>query len=116
MIPFSTFVPSFFKDYIKHMFKKERRISKYITLDTLAQKFNYDKAYLGKLIFKSSDYSFNYLRNYYRIKKSCQLLQFTDHSIAEISNLTGYSSPNHFERCFHQIMKISPSQYRKNNQ
>ena len=86
-----------------------------ITLDALAQKFNYDKAYLGKLIFKSSGYSFNYLRNYYRIKKSCQLLQFTDHSIAEISNLTGYSSPNHFERCFHQIIKISPSQYRKNN-
>ncbi|ARD07343.1 hypothetical protein B1745_07045 [Lactobacillus amylolyticus] len=53
--------------------------------------------------------------DYYRIKKSCQLLQFTDHSIAEISNLTCYSSPNHFERCFHQIMKISPSQYRKNN-
>lgn len=86
-----------------------------ISLDALAQKFSYDKAYFGKLIQKNSGYSFNYLRNYYRIKKSCQLLQFTDHSIAEISRMTGYSSPNHFERCFHQIMNISPTQFRKNN-
>lgn len=84
-----------------------------ITLPSLSQSFNYDKDYLGKLIKRNTGYSFNYLRNYYRIKKSCQLLQFSDKSIDEISRMTGYSSPNHFERCFRQITNTSPTRFRK---
>lgn len=84
-----------------------------ITLLTLAQEFGYDKAYLGKLINKSTGHSFNYLRNYYRIHQACQLLNYTDQSIGTISRVVGYSSPNHFERCFKELMDLSPSNYRK---
>lgn len=83
-----------------------------ITLTQVSQKFSYDKAYLGKLIAKNTGQSFNSLRNYYRIQKSCYLLKFTDYSIEKISIETGYSSPNHYERCFKQIMKQTPTKYR----
>lgn len=86
-----------------------------IKLEQIAKKIGYDKAYLGKLIIKNTGHSFNYLRNYYRISNSCQLLQFTDYSIEKISIKTGYSSPNHYERCFRQLMKTTPTKYRSNN-
>ncbi|MCH5382210.1 helix-turn-helix domain-containing protein [Lactobacillus paragasseri] len=82
----------------------------------MAKKLGYDKAYLGKLIIKNTNHSFNYLRNYYRIHNSCQLLQFTDYSIEKISIKTGYSSPNHYERCFRQLMKTTPTKYRLNKE
>lgn len=86
-----------------------------VTLTQISQKFSYDKAYLGKLITKNTGQSFNSLRNYYRIQNSCYLLKFTDYSIEKISIETGYSSPNHYERCFKQIMKQTPSKYRSLN-
>lgn len=89
--------------------------SKTVTLSNIAQQFGYDKAYLGKLIRNHTGYSFNYLRNYYRIQHSQQLLTYTDYKIDEISSLIGYNSPNHFERCFHNLMGMSPTEYRKNN-
>lgn len=85
-----------------------------IELNQIAKKLGYDKAYLGKLIIQNTNHSFNYLRNYYRIHNSCQLLQFTDYSIEKISIKTGYSSPNHYERCFRQLMKTTPTKYRSN--
>ena len=84
-----------------------------ITLSILSQKFNYNPDYLGKLIKKNTGKSFNYLRNYYRIQKSCNLLKYTTTSIDEISLTVGYNSPNHFERCFQQFEKVSPRKYRK---
>lgn len=84
-----------------------------ITLSELSQKFNYNPDYLGKLIKKNTNRTFNYLRNYYRIQKSCNLLKYTTASIDEISSTVGYNSPNHFERCFQQFEKVSPRKYRK---
>lgn len=90
---------------------KEKSAS--ITLTALSKKFGYDKAYLGKLINKSTGHSFNYLRNYYRLKYSCQLLKYGNDSIEIISEKAGYNSPNHFERCFRELFKETPSRYRK---
>ena len=85
-----------------------------VKLKDLAEQFNYDKAYLGKMIFKKTGHSFNYLRNYYRINKSCTLLKFTDDSISSISAQVVYSSVNIFERCFLKMLDVTPSTYRKN--
>lgn len=85
-----------------------------VNLDLLSQKFGYDKAYLGKLIKQNTGHSFSYLRNYHRIKNSRRLLEYTDKNIEKISIEVGYTSPNHFERCFRQLMNTSPLKYRKN--
>lgn len=84
-----------------------------VKLKELARQYNYDKAYLGKLISKKTGHSFNYLRNYYRIQKSCNLLKYTDDSISSISEQTGFSSVNNFERNFRHLCKLTPSSYRR---
>ena len=87
-----------------------------VKLKDLARQYNYDKAYLGKLISKKTGHSFNYLRNYYRIQKSCNLLKYTDDSINSISEQVGYSSVNSFERSFQTILHLTPSAYRKKSE
>lgn len=84
-----------------------------VKLKELARRYNYDKAYLGKLISKKTGHSFNYLRNYYRIQRSCNLLKYTDDSISSISEQTGFSSVNSFERNFRQLCMLTPSSYRR---
>ncbi|MBP2058259.1 YesN/AraC family two-component response regulator [Lactobacillus colini] len=84
-----------------------------VNLDFLSKNYGYDKAYLGKLIKQNTGHSFNYLRNYYRIQNSRRLLEFSDKSIAIISQEVGYNSPNHFERCFQKFMGTSPIKYRQ---
>ncbi|WP_294603702.1 AraC family transcriptional regulator [uncultured Lactobacillus sp.] len=84
-----------------------------VKLKDLARQYNYDKAYLGKLISKKTGHSFNYLRNYYRIQKSCNLLKYTDDSINSISEQVGYSSVNSFERSFQTVLHLTPSAYRR---
>lgn len=84
-----------------------------VNLDLLSRKFGYEKAYLGKLIKQSTGYSFNYLRNYHRIRNSCYLLKYTDKTVETISIEVGYNSPNHFTRCFCQLRNTSPIKYRR---
>ena len=48
-----------------------------------------------------------------RIEYAKRLLQNTDKTNYEISNLIGYKSEYHFSRKFKKLVGISPSQFRK---
>lgn len=48
-----------------------------------------------------------------RIKKACELLRDTDLTISEIFVECGFDSANYFSRVFKQVMGMSPSEYRK---
>lgn len=48
-----------------------------------------------------------------RINLACSLIHETDLSMDEISELTGFVDANYFSRQFKNIMKISPSSYKK---
>lgn len=56
---------------------------------------------------------FNYI-NRVRITKACAMLTCTDKKIADISAGCGFNNISYFNRTFKQIMKESPSVYRKN--
>lgn len=56
---------------------------------------------------------FNYI-NRVRITKACEMLTRTDKKIADISAGCGFNNISYFNRTFKQIMKESPSVYRKN--
>ncbi len=56
---------------------------------------------------------FNYI-NRVRITKACGMLTCTDKKIADISAGCGFNNISYFNRTFKQIMKESPSVYRKN--
>ncbi len=56
---------------------------------------------------------FGYI-NRVRITKACSMLTGTDKKIADISSRCGFNNISYFNRAFKQIMKESPSEYRKN--
>lgn len=56
---------------------------------------------------------FHYI-NRVRITKACGMLTHTDQKIADISAGCGFNNISYFNRIFKQIMKESPSSYRKN--
>lgn len=55
---------------------------------------------------------FEYLLEY-RIEKSLPLLIKGEDSITSIAQMVGFSNPAYFGKVFHQVMRCSPSDYRK---
>lgn len=50
-----------------------------------------------------------------RLKKAAELLATGNYKVYEVSDITGFSSPNHFHRSFLKMYKLSPSQFIKDN-
>lgn len=48
-----------------------------------------------------------------RIRESCHLLEQTNHRLADISNMVGFSSPSYFSQCFRRMVGKSPADYRR---
>lgn len=55
---------------------------------------------------------YNYLVKY-RINKSCELLQSTEHSITEIARRVGFSHVNHFIQSFKKHRDMTPKEFRR---
>ena len=51
--------------------------------------------------------------NTIRIMNACNLLRNTNHTILNISVMTGFSTLSNFNRHFNEMMKVSPKEYRK---
>lgn len=84
----------------------------HVTLEELSNHFNYEKAYLGKLIKQYTGYNFNEILNQYKIKKASWLLTNTSLKIDEISLECGYHHADYFFRCFKREYGVAPSVYR----
>ena len=84
-----------------------------LSLNKIAEKFYTSK---GMLIYNFNKYikcsPFEYLLNI-KITKAKELLQKTNKSVEEISELCGFSSANYFGLVFKKKEKISPLAYRK---
>lgn len=85
----------------------------HVTLDAISEHVNictseccrFFKRHMNQTIFE-------YLMEY-RIEKSLPLLMKGTDSITTISQMVGFSNPAYFGKVFHQIMRCSPSEYRK---
>ncbi|MGM9624862.1 MAG: AraC family transcriptional regulator [Eubacteriales bacterium] len=87
---------------------------RHVTLDMIAQQFNYNKDYVCRLIHKQTGSTFQqYLMNL-RISHAKFLLQSTDLSFAEIAWDCGYKSNAYFHRAFRQAVGMTPMQFREN--
>ena len=51
----------------------------------------------------------------YRIKQAAVLLRQTQYTIAEVANRVGYENQSKFATAFRDILKMAPSEYRKQN-
>ena len=84
-----------------------------ITLECLSQKFFLERTYLGHLFTRVMGTTpIKYLTSV-RIRKSKELLRFTDYTLAEIAEQVGFSSEQYISRVFKSIEGIPPREYRK---
>ncbi len=49
--------------------------------------------------------------NYYRIERACYAFAATDHSVAEVALMSGFTDPNYFARIFKRYKAVTPGQY-----
>lgn len=95
------------KRYIDEHFRES------ISLELLSNLAHVSKYHLSRSFFASYNVSpISYLVNL-RLEESKHLLRTTDHPLAYISRVTGFSSPSYFSQRFKQAEKVSPGQYRQ---
>lgn len=96
------------KHYIDLHFKES------LSLGQLAEKAHMDKYYLAHTFKQEYGVSpINYLITR-KIVESKYLLAETNLSLAQISQMLGFSSPSYFSQAFRKTQGISPMDYRKN--
>ena len=85
-----------------------------ISLDEIARAAMTSRSELCKSFRRALDTSPKEFLLQYRIRQSLLLLENVDLRIADIAEMTGFSSPSHFGSCFLKSVGCSPLQYRKN--
>ncbi|WP_345941656.1 helix-turn-helix transcriptional regulator [Gemmiger formicilis] len=87
-----------------------------ITLDFLAELTHMNKYYLVHAFNREVGCSpINYLIAR-RITESKRLLASTNHSVSQISQVLGFSSPSYFSQSFKKALGVGPSEYRRRAQ
>lgn len=99
--------PNRFINYITNNYKEDE------SLDDIAKKFNISKFYLCHIFKKEVGISINKYKTRQKIISSANLLATTDKKIKEIALDCGFNSETFFCKTFYNVMKITPSQYRK---
>ncbi|RED50336.1 AraC family transcriptional regulator [Seonamhaeicola aphaedonensis] len=95
---------------IKHLLDN---LEKKFTLDEIASKFNYSKSYLHTKFKAKTGYPLLVFFNLKKVQKACELLNYTDLSIKEISFEVGFEDPLYFSRIFKNFMGKSPRNYKQ---
>lgn len=82
-------------------------------IDYISEKEFYSKTYLTRLFKEVGGSSFQDILTYVRLYKSEKLLLDTDMSIAEISELCGFSDVKYYNRNFKKWFLYAPFEYKK---
>ncbi len=85
-----------------------------ITLQKLAEKFNYNKEYLSRFFKQYTGKTFSELLMVIKMRNARDLILYTQMSMTDISCAAGFFDLSHFYRCFKSYYGISPKQMRKN--
>ncbi|KKI92226.1 hypothetical protein WQ54_10400 [Bacillus sp. SA1-12] len=83
-----------------------------LRLETLADVFNYNSAYLGKLFKNHTGEYFNTYLDKVRIENGKQLL-LKGYKVYEVAEKIGYANVDYFHRKFKKYVGLSPSSFRK---
>ncbi|MDD4991218.1 MAG: AraC family transcriptional regulator [Paludibacter sp.] len=84
-----------------------------LTLENLAVQSGLSSSHLSLLFHKKTSYSPLQYLNHIRIQKACQLLDFTDMKINQISPKVGFEDALYFTRIFKKNIGMSPKEYRE---
>jgi len=84
-----------------------------ISLETVAEKFNYNPVYLSGMFRTRMGVNFKYYLDNIRISKAIELLFNTEMSVTEISYACGYENIRTFNNVFKRITGIVPTVMKK---
>jgi AraC-like DNA-binding protein len=106
-------IPSWAKE-LKEIIQDQIDTNLSLSLKEISQSLHVHPTYLSREFSKYfDDLSFgDYIRKL-RIEKAMQLLNESEHSLAEIAYLTGFSDQSHFNRIFKKMTGKNPSAFRK---
>ena len=94
------------------IFLKDKFCSSELSIEMVAEKFNYNPIYFGKLFKELFSDSFgDYVVNL-RINKSIEYILENKLSVKDISCKVGFNNPSYFMRWFKKNTGFSPSEYR----
>ena len=84
-----------------------------ITIERVAEKFNYSKSYITRVCKKELGMSFAEFVRQKKIYKACNDLERTDYKVCDIAKMAGFNDIPHFTECFKKYTGMSPGEYRK---
>ena len=91
----------------------EKNYNKDLKLRLLAEIFNYNSAYLGKMFKNYIGEEFNVYLDRIRIKNSKTLLDKNELMVYEVSERVGYKSVDYFYIKFKKYVGVNPKEYKK---
>ncbi|WP_138752041.1 response regulator transcription factor [Paenibacillus sinopodophylli] len=89
----------------------ERHYSENIKLETLAELFNYNSGYLGKMFKNYTGEHFNTYLDQIRIQHAIELLQ-EGLKVHQVSERVGYANVDYFHSKFKKYKGVSPSSFK----
>lgn len=108
----STITPSLTQQTISYIM---RHFREHISLNSISKQLLITPKHLGVVFKKNTDMSFNEYLNNVRLEYACNLLITSDLLIKEIAFSSGYTSVEYFLDIFKKMLKMTPSEYRKQN-
>lgn len=87
--------------------------SQNLKLESLAQVFGYNSAYLGRCLKSRLGESFNSYLERVRVKNAMELLKDPGLKVYEVSARVGFTDLDSFYKKFRRVAGITPSEYRK---
>ena len=91
----------------------ESHYSEDLSLDALAASMDYNKSYLCVAFKKDTNQTILDCLNMIRIRRAAELIVYSDHSLAQVSEMCGFASVSHFNRVFLKYAGITPGQCRR---
>jgi YesN/AraC family two-component response regulator len=90
----------------------EQNFSSPLTLEILAEKFNFSPKYISSLIKNKLGYNFTDYLTALRMKKAVELMTKTSQSVKSIALSVGYEDQHYFNRIFKKKTGKTPSEFR----
>ncbi len=84
-----------------------------LSLSKVAENFNYNKKYFGRLFRQKTGVSFKDHINSQKIKTAKQLLSATNDTVMDIALKCGFNNVSYFNRVFKENCGMTPTEYRK---
>lgn len=91
----------------------DEHIDENLTVEFITRNINVSKNVLYKSFYEFYGCTINQYITHQRLKKSLELLKFTDLSIEEVATAVGFSSAAYYSANFKKYNGISPLKYRK---